>query len=337
MSLRAIGYCALMIVVTSSMPANARPYASVRHVAAAPNNMISCGDRGCLSGVAPRMVVRSAAPRVRISPRQYARGYDQRDGYGQRDSYDQRNSYGQRDNYGQRDGYGQRDSYGERDMRADVPARMHGSRMLGAAAPRRVARLASPTWQRPGIANGEHLWQPSAVTHTASRAPEIENGDRMRQPSAISHTASRAGAGVVTIETATNPITVAASVAGPMRDLIGDLVAHGFRGHVDCLASGHMPGSLHHSGEACDFAQLSRNAVAPGAGIMYHASDIIAAHGLRDGCSFHDCGHVDSGRMAGRMSNAYARWTGPVRHPASSAGQASAGRHRLNRVAYRGG
>jgi hypothetical protein len=71
-----------------------------------------------------------------------------------------------------------------------------------------------------------------------------------------------------------------------------------------------MPGSLHHSGEACDFAQLRRNVVAPGAGVMYHASDIIAAHGLRDGCSFHDCGHVDDGRML----NARAQFIPEARH-----------------------
>jgi len=109
--------------------------------------------------------------------------------------------------------------------------------------------------------------------------------------------ARRRGGGVVTIQTAANPITVSAGIAGQMRALIADLVAHGYHGHVTCLASGHMPHSLHHSGEACDFGQLSRNRVSPGAGIMYHARSIIAAHGLRDDCSFRDCGHVDGGRM----------------------------------------
>ena len=114
-----------------------------------------------------------------------------------------------------------------------------------------------------------------------------------------------------------------------MRDLIADLVADGFRGHVTCQASGHMPGSLHHTGEACDFAQLRRNVVAPGAGIMYHASSIITAHGLRDGCSFHDCGHVDTGRML----NAHAQWI-----PGAAGVRLAArryGGHRLYRVARR--
>lgn len=137
--------------------------------------------------------------------------------------------------------------------------------------------------------------------------------------------------GTVTIQTAANPITVSARIAGPMRALIADLVAHGYRGHVTCLASGHMPGSLHHIGEACDFAQLRRNVVAPGAGIMYHASAIIAAHGLRDGCSFHDCGHVDSGRM---LVGARAQWTAGARRVRRAAWR-YVGYRRLYRVAHR--
>ena len=121
-----------------------------------------------------------------------------------------------------------------------------------------------------------------------------------------------AGGSVVTVQTAANPITVSASIAGSMRALIADLVSHGYRGHVTCLASGHMPHSLHHSGEACDFAQVGRNRVAAGADIMYHARSIIAVHGLRDGCSFHDCGHVDDGRMNFRARAQYI--PGGVRH-----------------------
>jgi hypothetical protein len=69
-------------------------------------------------------------------------------------------------------------------------------------------------------------------------------------------------------------------------------LAHGFRGSVICAATGHMPGSLHHTGHACDFAQTRRNRTVS---LMYHAGAMIAAHGLRDGCTFGDCGHVDTG------------------------------------------
>jgi hypothetical protein len=164
------------------------------------------------------------------------------------------------------------------------------------ASPRHM-RLASPRWTR----------QAAEPRFESMTEPMTERPRESMTRREIPH---HYGGGVVTIETATNPITVASGIAGQMRDLISDLVAHGFRGHVTCLASGHMPHSLHHSGNACDFAQLRRNVVSPGAGVMYHASDIIAAHGLRDGCSFHDCGHVDSGRML----SAHAQFIPEVRH-----------------------
>jgi len=144
---------------------------------------------------------------------------------------------------------------------------------------------------------------------------EARIDERVEQSHHAIEPARHRGGGVVTIQTAANPITVSASIAGQMRSLIADLVAHGYHGHITCQASGHMPHSLHHTGEACDFAQLSRNRVAAGAGIMYHASSIIASHGLRDGCSFHDCGHVDSGRNSFRSFRARAQYVpGGVAH-----------------------
>jgi Lytic transglycolase len=100
-------------------------------------------------------------------------------------------------------------------------------------------------------------------------------------------------AGTITVQSAAGPITVAADSASKFTGLIADLVAHGFRGSVICAATGHVPHSLHHTGHACDFAQRGRNRTVP---LMYHAGAMIAAHGLRDGCSFADCGHVDTGR-----------------------------------------
>lgn len=116
----------------------------------------------------------------------------------------------------------------------------------------------------------------------------------------ISWHAARA-VGLVTIGTAANPITVASDTADRFKSLIADLVANGFKGEVDCYASsGHVHHSLHYTGHACDFAQTGKGRVEPGAGIMYHASDIIAKYGLRDGCSFGDCGHVDTGEAYDR-------------------------------------
>jgi hypothetical protein len=126
--------------------------------------------------------------------------------------------------------------------------------------------------------------------------------------------------GTVTVSTAAGPITVAADAADKFVSLTNDLVAHGFHGSVTCAASGHMPNSLHHTGHACDFAQTARNRTV---GVMYHVSDIIAAHGLRDGCSFGDCGHVDTGTPIGatRLASASSRYQSEAanRYPSESA------------------
>jgi hypothetical protein len=105
------------------------------------------------------------------------------------------------------------------------------------------------------------------------------------------------GFSLVTVSSAAGPITVNAAHASQFIGAIADLIAAGFRGPVHCYArGGHVRHSLHYTGEACDFAQLGRNRVASGARIMYHAHSILAHWGLRDGCTFHDCGHADTGR-----------------------------------------
>jgi hypothetical protein len=124
------------------------------------------------------------------------------------------------------------------------------------------------------------------------------------------HLASRAGDergghGLVHEQTAAGQITVASDAAGKFKELIAALVAKGFKGDVHCYASGgHVTHSLHYSGRACDFAQTGRNRTVS---IMYHAGSLIKAAGLRDGCSFHDCGHVDTGfAVASRHERHYA-------------------------------
>jgi hypothetical protein len=108
---------------------------------------------------------------------------------------------------------------------------------------------------------------------------------------------------LVTVQTAAGiPITVSSEIAGRMQALIADLVSAGYRPrHIGCYAGhGHIPGSRHHSGNACDFDQTGWNRTS---GFMYHAGAIIARHGLRDGCTFRgrrDCGHVDDGISSGR-------------------------------------
>jgi len=103
--------------------------------------------------------------------------------------------------------------------------------------------------------------------------------------------------GLITVQSAAGSITIAASFRDKIVPFIADVVARGFRGSVHCFArGGHVRGSLHYSGNACDFAQTGWGKTrAP----MYHVSDLTSKYGLRDGCSFRDCGHIDSGGHLG--------------------------------------
>lgn len=70
-------------------------------------------------------------------------------------------------------------------------------------------------------------------------------------------------------------------------------MGHKFR-DVTCQAWGHMPGSKHHDGRACDVDQLSRSVTQ--AKVMYHVSALAQKHGLIDGCTWgnRDCGHIEA-------------------------------------------
>jgi hypothetical protein len=108
------------------------------------------------------------------------------------------------------------------------------------------------------------------------------------------------GSGIVTVATAAGQsITVAGSLANRFQGLIADFVAHGYRPeHIGCFArGGHVRGSRHYAGAACDFDQTGWGRTVR---FMYHAHSIIVAHGFRDGCEFRDCGHVDDGQSLGR-------------------------------------
>jgi len=125
---------------------------------------------------------------------------------------------------------------------------------------------------------------------------------------------AEASGGIVTVATAAGiPIRVAASVASRFTGFIADLVANGYRpSHIGCYASGgHVPNSRHYAGAACDIDQRGWGKTA---GPMYHVAALAAKHGLRDGCSFRDCGHVDDGMNLRRYAhkhfrrNVYAKW-----------------------------
>jgi hypothetical protein len=102
-----------------------------------------------------------------------------------------------------------------------------------------------------------------------------------------------------TIDTAAGPVCVNSEIASAMRGFIRDVVARGFHGRVNCYSMGksHVRHSLHKTGRACDFAQRGWNKTVR---VMYHVADLAALHGLRDGCTFRDCGHIDNGPAATR-------------------------------------
>lgn len=78
------------------------------------------------------------------------------------------------------------------------------------------------------------------------------------------------------------------------------------KGMVGCWAGrGHVSGSNHYLGAACDIQTGWNRTIAP----MYHAGKWIRQAGLYDGCSFGDCGHVEAVRgthNAKRVPNLYA-------------------------------
>jgi hypothetical protein len=125
--------------------------------------------------------------------------------------------------------------------------------------------------------------------------------------------------GLVTIQTAAGiPITVASSAASRFQGFITDLVARGYRPrHIGCHAgSGHVANSNHYWGGACDFDQTGWGRTA---GAMHSVADLAGKWGLRDGCSFRDCGHIDipTSRVARLGSH----------HRGSSAGRNQHGHH----------
>lgn len=109
---------------------------------------------------------------------------------------------------------------------------------------------------------------------------------------------------LTTVQTAAGiPITVASHLATQFQSLISDFVAAGYKPkRIHCFArGGHVPGSRHYLGAACDFdGSLSRNKFLRSS----EANRIIVKNHFRNGCSFYyggtrDCGHIDFGPAYG--------------------------------------
>lgn len=111
-----------------------------------------------------------------------------------------------------------------------------------------------------------------------------------------------AQAQLVTVSTKAGPITVASSLANRFVGFINALPYT--PRHVSCFAkSGHVRHSRHYAGAACDVDQTGWGRTA---GPMHHIGALAASFGLRDGCSFGDCGHVDDGQITGGRRAHYA-------------------------------
>jgi hypothetical protein len=122
---------------------------------------------------------------------------------------------------------------------------------------------------------------------------------------------------LVTVETAAGPVTVAPEFAGKIVPFIEAVVA--LTGEkptrIKCYsrAASHVPGSLHFSGRACDFAQSGWGRTSYK--VMYRIAALARAYGLRDGCEFRDWGHIDDGphlppaRTHGCKSGPFVAWS----------------------------
>ena len=87
-------------------------------------------------------------------------------------------------------------------------------------------------------------------------------------------------------------IRVSEKMAPKMQAFIADLMEIGYKPkQIHCFARrGHVHGSRHYSGNACDFDQRGWGKTAK---MMYHVSVLAKLHGLRDGGSFRDWGHIE--------------------------------------------
>src|SRR5262245_44183605 len=88
--------------------------------------------------------------------------------------------------------------------------------------------------------------------------------------------------GLVTVATAAGiDITVSKTMAPKMQGFIADLMEIGYKPkQIHCFArGGHVRGSRHYSGNACDFDQRGWGKTAE---LMYHVSVLAKLHGLRE-------------------------------------------------------
>lgn len=123
--------------------------------------------------------------------------------------------------------------------------------------------------------------------------------------------------GLVTVQTAANiAITCSPEFAAKAQALLATAVAQGIRfSRITCFsrAGTHVSGSNHHTGDAMDTHPS----------IPAH---VVREAGLRSGCDFSDCQHIDNARNVGGID----RWNG-LKHPGNNVVASAARRHYRHR------
>lgn len=182
----------------------------------------------------------------------------------------------------------------------------------------RHGRAAAGSHRRAGLRTARGGSQVK-ITHPGPRQPESASVDANGSPAAAMvpssgwpRTLHAPATGLVTINGCAGlRLRVAAEHASKFQGFFCALRQAGHRltgsGWTGCQAGGHMVGSKHDWGGACDIRQSGRNRAA---GFMYRVRALAAKFGLKDGCSWRgnpDCGHVEvQGSNAGARRAHYA-------------------------------
>ena len=168
----------------------------------------------------------------------------------------------------------------------------------------------------------------STLDANGSVAPSMSERTLSGYANQPAHTVSPSEAGrrgLVTVDVAGgHRITVSQAFSAPVTALIADLDAKGYRfTRIKCFANHgeghHKSKSNHWNGDACDFFG------------SHPPAEITRAHGLRSGCDFHDCMHVDNARNVGGV----AYWNS-VRHNGTVSASAERRHYRHRRVRLAG-
>ena len=150
----------------------------------------------------------------------------------------------------------------------------------------------------------------NVTASTASQTPNLR-GHQIRTSERKPHRVVDANGNsmLVTVQTAYGfNITVHPAYASKFLKFFALLKERGYKVPANitkCWAphGTHVPGSNHYIGAACD-VQTGWNR---GPEFVYHMNDIVTQAGLFNGCSFHDCGHVEAVRGThNRAPNLYA-------------------------------